>query len=164
MEMSGTRTLVVFTAVGVALWRFTAADRSRTSAPKLASDAASHQGGGSTLTGIAAVQGAFHFLLGPAEVLNAAITCRRWGELACADSVWRSKIEREGLLEKARVFEVALPVHDEHVAAGAGLAFYAQVFALQVMVLHSSFYVDVRSCRTCFRLTTARSLPGRGTR
>ena len=61
------------------------------------------------LTGLAAVQGVFHFLPAPADVLRAATACRRWRELACANSVWRARFEREGLLEKAGVFEVALP-------------------------------------------------------
>ena len=67
------------------------------------------------------------------------------GELAGADSVWRARFRREKLLEKARLFEVALPavpggqggaaaaaavVRDE--LAGVGLAFYARVFALKV--------------------------------
>ena len=64
---------------------------------------------GGSLTVLAAVQGVFHFLLAPADVLRAATACRRWRELACADSVWRARFEREGLLEKAGVFEVALP-------------------------------------------------------
>ena len=64
---------------------------------------------GGALTGLAAVQGVFHFLPAPADVLRAATACRRWRELACADSVWRARFEREGLVEKARVFEVALP-------------------------------------------------------
>ena len=105
------------------------------------------------LTGLAAVELVFHFLPAPADVLRAATACRRWRELACADSVWRAKFRREKLLEKARAFEVALPpvpdgqggaaaaaaaattaaaavVKDE--AAGVGLAFYARVFALKV--------------------------------
>ena len=104
------------------------------------------------LTGLAAVQDAFHFLPTPADVLAAATASRRWRELACADSVWRARFEREGLLEKAGVFEVALPAveggeggggsssssssaaaaaeRDE--LAGVGLAFYARVFALEV--------------------------------
>ena len=99
---------------------------------------------GGTLTGMAAVEQVFHFLDGPADVLSSATACRRWRELACADSVWRAKFRREKLLEKARLFEVALPaaprgqggaaaaavVKDE--AAGVGLAFYARVFALKV--------------------------------
>ena len=109
---------------------------------------------GSTLTGMAAVEQVFHFLDGPADVLSAATACRRWRALACADSVWRAKFRREKLLEKARLFEVALPpvpggqgqggaaasssaaavaaalVKDE--AAGVGLAFYARIFALKV--------------------------------
>ena len=67
-------------------------------------------GNGGALTGLAAVQGVFHFLPGPADVLRAATACRRWRELACADSVWRARFEREGLVGKARAFEVALPV------------------------------------------------------
>jgi len=107
-----------------------------------------------TLTGLEeTIQGAFHFLDGPADVLAAATACRRWRELACADSVWRAKFRREKLLEKARAFEVALPpvpvrggqggaaaaaaaaalVKDE--AAGVGLAFYARIFALKVVVV-----------------------------
>ena len=111
---------------------------------------------GDSLTGIEeTIQGAFHFLGGPADVLSAATACRRWRALACADSVWRAKFRREKLLEKARLFEVALPpvpvrgghgqggaaaaasaaaaatvVKDE--AAGVGLAFYARIFALKV--------------------------------
>ena len=104
--------------------------------------------GGGTLTGMAAVEQVFHFLDGPADVLSAATAGRRWRALACADSVWRAKFRREKLLEKARVFEVALPpvqggaaavattatavVKDE--AAGVGLAFYAWIFALKVQV------------------------------
>ena len=108
--------------------------------------------GPGTLAGMAVVQKAFHFLDGPADVLSAATACHRWRELACADSVWRAKFRREKMLEKARLFEVALPpvpgrggqggpaaaaaaaasaaaaaaalVKDE--AAGVGLAFYAR--------------------------------------
>ena len=116
------------------------------------------------LTGIAAVQGAFYFLRDSADVLNAATACRRWGELACADSVWRTKFRREGLLGKARAFEIALPPPpppppppptggsdggggghsaptaegeadtDDDEAAGVGLVFYAQVFVLKVQL------------------------------
>ena len=68
------------------------------------------------LTGMAAVQGAFHFLHGPADVLAASTACRRWRAMACADAVWRAKLEREGMEEKAGVFEVALPA----AAAGEG--------------------------------------------
>ena len=117
---------------------------------------------GGTLTGMAAdlpdvaIEQIFHFLDGPADVLSAATACRRWRALACADSVWRAKFRREKLVEKARLFEVALPpvpgakggaasaaaaaataaaaaapvMKDE--AAGVGLAFYAQIFALKV--------------------------------
>ena len=104
------------------------------------------------LTGLAAVEGVFHFLPTPAGVLRAATACRRWRELACADSVWRARFEREGLVGKARAFEVALPLvpvqgggaegggggngtttaSERDELAGVGLAFYAQVFALEV--------------------------------
>ena len=105
-------------------------------------------GGGGILTGMAAVEQVFHFLDGPADVLSSATACRQWRALACADSVWQAKFRREKLLEKARLFEVALPavpdsrpggataaaaaavVEDE--AAGVGLAFYARIFALEV--------------------------------
>ena len=109
---------------------------------------------GGTLTGMAAVEQVFHFLDGPADVLSSATAGRRWRALACADSVWRAKFRREKLLEKARLFEVALPpvtggqgqggaaaapsaappaaslMKDE--AAGVGLAFYARIFVLKV--------------------------------
>ena len=100
--------------------------------------------GGGTLTGMAAIELVFHFAPTTADVLRASTTCRRWRALACTDSVWRAKFRREQLLEKARLFEVALPpvpgrqagtaaaavLEDE--AAGVGLAFYARVFALKV--------------------------------
>ena len=108
-----------------------------------------------SLTGIGAVQHVFHFLDGPADVLRASIASRRWRELATGDAVWRPKAVREGMVEKAGVFEVALPSveGDEGDAAsssssggngggtaedeedellGVGLAFYAQVFVLKV--------------------------------
>ena len=115
----------------------------------------SNSSNGGTLTGMAAVEHVFHFLDGPAEVLRASTASRRWRALACADSVWRARFRREKLLEKARLFEVALPpvpggkgqgeaaaaaappagaaalLKDE--AAGVGLAFYAQIFALKVV-------------------------------
>ena len=121
---------------------------------------ASSSGGGGTLTGMTAVGQVFHFLDGPADVLSSATACRRWRALACADSVWRAKFRREKLMEKARLFEVALPavpggqgqggaaaaaataappaaaaalVKDE--AAGVRLAFYARIFALKVVVV-----------------------------
>ena len=62
-----------------------------------------------SLTGMAVVELAFYFLDGPADVLRAATASRRWHELATADSVWRVKAKREGMVEKAGVFEVALP-------------------------------------------------------
>ena len=113
------------------------------------------QQGHTGLTGITAVELAFHFLPTPADVLRAATACRRWRDLACADSVWRARFERDGLADKACLFEVAVPAvsaaeggaggggggrgsssgggaaeRDE--LAGVGLAFYAQVFALKV--------------------------------
>ena len=104
------------------------------------------------LTGLAAVEGVFHFLPDPADALRAATACRRWRELAGADSVWRARFEREGLVDKARLFELALPpvpvqggaaegggggnststASERDELAGVGLAFYAQVFALKV--------------------------------
>ena len=94
------------------------------------------------LIGMAVVERVFHFLDGPADVLHAATACRRWHELATADSVWRVKARREGMVEKAGVFEVALPsvagsssaaaADEEDEAAGVGLAFYAAVFVLKV--------------------------------
>ena len=75
------------------------------------------------LTGLAAVQGVFHFLDPPADVLRAATACRRWRELACADSVWRARFEREGLVDKARAFEVALPPVPVQSGAAAAAAF-----------------------------------------
>ena len=97
-----------------------------------------------SLTGIGAVQHAFHFLDGPADVLRASTASRRWRELACADAVWRPKAVREGMVEKAGVFEVALPVvagggaaeeqEEDKELAGVGLAFYAQIFVLKVGV------------------------------
>ena len=111
-----------------------------------ASNSNSNSSNGGTLTGMAAVEHVFHFLDGPAEVLRASTASRRWHALACADSVWRARFRREKLLEKARLFEVALPpvpggqggaaaataavVRDE--LAGVGLAFYARVFTLKV--------------------------------
>jgi len=84
--------------------------------PRAATSNANTTGSDSlTLTGIEeTIQGAFHFLDGgprraPTDVLSAATASRRWRSLACADSVWRAKFRREKLLEKARVFEVALP-------------------------------------------------------
>ena len=101
-----------------------------------------------SLLGIAAVQRVFHFLDGPAEVLRAASASHRWYELATADSVWRAKAVREGIVEKAGVFEVPLPAAaasgggaggggsssaaPRDMLAGVGLAFYAQIYVLQV--------------------------------
>lgn len=59
-----------------------------------------------SLIGIAAVQQAFCYLDGPAEVLSASTTCRRWRELATADGVWdEEKFTREGMRAKAIRFE-----------------------------------------------------------
>ena len=76
----------------------------------------------SSLTGIAAVQSAFLFLDGPADVLRASAANHRWRELACADTVWRVKARREGILKKARMFEVPLPsaASDDASAASSG--------------------------------------------
>ena len=120
----------------------------RSKAPRAATSTATAGSGGDSLTGIEeTIQGAFHFLDGPADVLSSATACRRWRALACADSVWRAKFRREKLLEKARLFEVALPAVPvrggqggaaaaalvKDVAAGVGLAFYARIFALKVV-------------------------------
>ena len=95
------------------------------------------------LTGMAVVELAFHFLDGPADVLRASTANHRWHELATADSVWRVKARREGILEKAGVFEVALPSaaaeEEDEELAGVGLAFYAQVFMLKVGVAWRGF-------------------------
>ena len=131
-------------------------------APDVASDAKRQASEAvRALTGMAVVELAFHFLDGPADVLRAATTCHRWHELATADSVWRVKARREGMVEKAGVFEVALPAaaggeggsstststststsststsaaaeeEEDKELAGVGLAFYAQVFVLKV--------------------------------
>ena len=69
---------------------------------------------------MAVVERVFHFLDGPAEVLHAATACRRWHELATADSVWRVKARREGVVEKAGVFEVALPAAAGGEGGGGG--------------------------------------------
>ena len=108
-----------------------------------------------SLTGIGAVQHAFHFLDGPADVLRASTASRRWRELACGDVVWRPKAVREGMVEKAGVFEVALPPAAAAAAesssgaasatasaakkdklAGVGLAFYSQIYVLKVPAVH----------------------------
>ena len=73
-----------------------------------------------SLTGIGAVQHAFHFLDGPADVLRASTASHRWRELACGDVVWRPKAVREGMVEKAGVFEVALPAAAAAAAGGEG--------------------------------------------
>ena len=94
-------------------------------------------GGGPSLCGIAVMEKVFHFLEGPMHVLRASTACRRWHELACAGSVWRVKVEREGILDKAKAFEIevsplvleATSLEDE---ATASMAFYARVFALKV--------------------------------
>ena len=114
-------------------------------APDMASDAKRQATEAArALIGMAVVELAFHFLDGPVDVLRAATACRRWHELATADSVWRVKVRREGMVEKAGVFEVALPAvasssssaaaeeEEDEELAGVGLAFYAQVFVLKV--------------------------------
>ena len=111
------------------------------------------------LIGMAVVELAFHFLDGPVDVLRAATACRRWHELATADSVWRVKARREGMVEKAGVFEVALPAAAAAAASaatggeggssssaasgakkdeltGVGLSFYSQIYVLQVPTVH----------------------------
>jgi len=130
---------------------------------------------GGALTGLAAVQGVFHFLPAPAEVLRAATACRRWRELACADSVWRARFEREGLLEKVDVFEVALPVveggegggssrsaataaSERDELAGVGLAFYVRVLALEVRGYYAGCLAG-RTARIRTRLATAPASP-----
>ena len=109
-----------------------------------------------SLTGIGAVQHAFHFLDGPADVLRASTASRRWRELACGDAVWRPKAVREGMVEKAGVFEVALPAAaaagsgdgsdgssssaapsaEKDELAGVGLSFYSQIYVLKVPTNH----------------------------
>ena len=106
---------------------------------------------------MAVVELAFHFLDGPADVLHAATASRRWHELATADSVWRVKARREGMVEKAGVFEVALTVvadgaaaaddEEDKELAGVGLAFYAQIYVLQVGPARS--LVSVRRRHHC---------------
>ena len=96
-------------------------------------------GGGAGLCGMTAVGKVFHFLEGPATVLRASTVCRRWHTLACAGSVWRVKLEREGILDKAKAFEIEVPplvqegavLEDEDMAS---MAFYARVFALEVVL------------------------------
>ena len=75
---------------------------------------------GSSLSGIAAVQQAFIFLDGPADVLRAATACHRWRELAMADSVWRAKFEHEGMVDKADTFENQMPLPAVAAAEGGG--------------------------------------------
>ena len=123
-----------------------------------------------SLTGMAVVRNVFHFLHGPADVLRASTVSRRWRELACSDAVWRPKAVREGMVEKAGVFEVALPaaaaaaaataaaaaiakVVEEDKLAGVGLAFYSQIYALKVMTADG---LPLRSCTSALATTTAR--------
>jgi hypothetical protein len=93
-------------------------------------------GGGGGLFGIAAVQKVFHFMEGPADVLSASTTCRRWRELAGASSVWRVKAEREGILDKAKAFEIEVPLVPQGALLEAEetvtMAFYARVSVLKV--------------------------------
>ena len=83
-----------------------------------------------SLTGIGAVQHAFHFLDGPADVLRASIACRRWRELACDDSVFRARAVREGVLANAEACAVAVPGSlgggGGGMASSEWLAFYAE--------------------------------------
>ncbi len=44
------------------------------------------------LTGLAAVEGVFHFLPDPADALRSATACPRWRAPACADPVWRGPL------------------------------------------------------------------------
>ena len=143
----------------------------------------------SSLTGIAVVQSAFLFLDGPADVLRASAANHRWRELACADSVWRVKARREGILKKARMFEVPLPStagddasatsssggscgggggaaedKEDEALLGVGLAFYAQVFALKVRVC-VVIRAHLARSHDCRPLVARRCRPlGRGTR
>ena len=147
----------------------------------------------SSLTGIAAVQSAFLFLDGPADVLRASAANHRWRELACADSVWRVKARREGILKKARMFEVPLPSaasddasaastggssssssggggadedkkDKEDEASGVGMAFYAHVFVLKVWV-RAAFVLRLARSPRCPPFAARRDRPlGRGTR
>ena len=96
-------------------------NKKRRSASGVADDGTGADHGLGSLTGIGAVQHAFHFLDGPADVLRASTASRRWRELACADVVWRPKAVREGMVEKAGVFEVALPGRATAAAGDSGV-------------------------------------------
>ena len=61
------------------------------------------------LLGISALQHAFIFLDGPAEVLSASVACSRWRVLATADGLWRVKVEEEGMRAKAERWQVGVP-------------------------------------------------------
>ena len=109
------------------------------------------------------------FLDGPADVLRAATACHWWRELACADSVWRAKAVREDIIGKARAFEVPLPPasagkggsiapaaaadQENEELAGVGLAFYAQIYVLQVPTTRLTTRSTARSAAPA--LTTA---------
>ena len=143
-------------------------------------------GGGGGLYGLTTVQKAFHFLPDPADVLRAATACRRWRELAGADSVWRARFEREGLVDKACAFEVALPpvplvqgggaegggggnstttASERDELAGVGLAFYAQVFALKVRLYYAACAAERASHAPAYPSHhRSRPPPCRGTR
>ena len=138
------------------------------------------------LQGIAAVGRAFLFLDGPANVLSAATACHRWRTLATADSVWRAKAVREGMIEKAGVFEVPLPAAAAAAAAaategeasdggggsssssstsaaapkdklaGVGLAFYAQIYVLKVPAEPAACLHDCHGLRSHPTITCAR--------
>ena len=70
--------------------------------------------GTGSLTGMDVIMQVFHFLNGPADVLRAATVCHRWRELAMAEAVWKTKAVREGIVEKAGMFEMPLPAAAAH--------------------------------------------------
>ena len=85
------------------------------------------------LTGIAAVQHAFYFLSGPADVCNASVSCIRWRAFGRSDALWRAKAKREGLFEKAKVFDVMLsggPTCGE--SPHPEMTFYSTIYAIKV--------------------------------
>ena len=100
------------------------------------------------LLGLTAVQHAFDYLDGPAEVLAASLASRRWRVLATADVVWRGKFEREGMEAKAGRWQVAVLGVAGNGGGGRGdgsssaaeaaeggrvtMAVYKQIFVLKV--------------------------------
>ena len=143
-------------------------------------------GGGGGLYGLSPdpVQMVLDFLEGPADVLRVATLSKDaaadgsvWRELVCTDSMWRARFEREGLAERARLFEVALPAVQrggagsgggggggrsstatkEDELAGVGLAFYKQVFALKVVSEWCGQPYPAGYAPTLSRLTLART-------